>query len=175
MEAVVRRAGPADAAAIAQVHVRAWQVGYRGLVPNAILDAMSVADRERRWREILGREDGASAYTLVAERDRHLIGFCSAIAPSRDDDAGARTAEIAALYVAPEHWRSGAGSALLRAALQGLRDDGWREVTLWVFAANLRARAFYEQFGFAPDGREVLDARTGREEVRLLLRPAGAQ
>ena len=169
MELAVRRARPADAAAIAGVHVRAWQIGYRGLVPDAILDAMSVREREARWGEILDRDDAAS-YTLVAERGRHLIGFCSIIAPSRDEDAGARTAEVAAIYVEPDAWRTGAGSALLSAALQGLRDDGWHAVTLWGFAANARARTFYERFGFALDGREELDERSGQQEVRLLLR-----
>jgi hypothetical protein len=29
------------------VHVRTWQVAYRGLVPDAFLDAMDEADRAR--------------------------------------------------------------------------------------------------------------------------------
>ena len=163
----VRRAGPADAAAIAGVHVRAWQVAYRGLVPDAILDAMSVPAREARWDAIL-RRDNASRYTFVAARGPLVIGFCSIIAPSRDADAGARTAEVAAVYVEPDRWRTGTGSALLRAALQALRDDGWHDVTLWVFADNVGARTFYERFGFAPDGREELDTRTGQQMIRLL-------
>jgi len=146
--------------------VRGWQSGYRGLVPDAILDAMSVAERTARWREILSRDDGAS-YTLVAERAGALVGFCSIIAPSRDDGAGARTAEIAAIYVEPALWRTGAGGELLRVALDNLRRDGWLDVRLWVFAANDRARSFYARFGFQADGREIVDTRSGQIEVRL--------
>ena len=171
MDIAVRRAKPADAAAIAAIHVRAWQVAYRGLVPDAFLDAMSVPAREARWDGILRRDD-ASSYTFVAARGPLVIGFCSIVAPSRDADAGARTAEVAAVYVEPGSWRTGAGSALLRAALQALRDDGWHEVTLWVFADNVGARTFYGRFGFAADGREELETRTGQQMVRLLLTAA---
>ena len=90
-------------------------------------------------------------------------------------NAGDATAEIAAIYVDPDSWRSGAGAALLNVALPKLSDDGWREVTLWVFAANTQARRFDEQFGFAADGREKLDEHSGQSEVRLRLSPAAVR
>jgi uncharacterized protein (TIGR02118 family) len=46
-------AAAADARAIATVHVRSWQEGYRGIVDDAVLDGLSVDDRERVWRERL--------------------------------------------------------------------------------------------------------------------------
>jgi RimJ/RimL family protein N-acetyltransferase len=63
---------------------------------------------------------------------------------------------------------------LLGAALDELRRDGDQEVTLWVFAANERARSFYRRFGFVPDGHETRrDWTAGRLEVRLRTRLAG--
>ena len=44
------------------------------------------------------------------------------------------------------------GTALLYRALDRLRDEGWTEVRLWVFAANRAARAFYARHGFETDG-----------------------
>jgi hypothetical protein len=35
---IVRVARPDDAAAVAGVHVRSWQQGYRGLLPDDFLD-----------------------------------------------------------------------------------------------------------------------------------------
>ena len=46
---VVRRAEKDDVPAIAGVHVRAWRTAYRGLVHDAVLDDLSVAERERMW------------------------------------------------------------------------------------------------------------------------------
>jgi len=49
----VRTAVVADAPFIARVHVRSWQVGYRGIMPDEVLDAISLEQREERWRQIL--------------------------------------------------------------------------------------------------------------------------
>ena len=161
----VRKATPADAPAIAGVHVRSWQVGYRGLVSDEVLSGLSIADRQSSWQALLER-DVEGAFTLVAERDV-LVGFCSMMAPSRDDDAGAGTCEVAAVYVEPEHWREGIGSALLVTALQEVAATGWDDVTLWVFAENEAAMRFYRRFGFAADGAETWHERSGQKEVRL--------
>jgi len=69
--------------------------------------------------------------------------------------------------VEPGSWRRGIGRLLLEAALARLRDGGWRQATLWVFAANDRARAFYERFGFAADGAELVDDAGGPPEIRM--------
>lgn len=45
----LRWAEPADAMAVAQIHVRAWQVAYRGLMPAAYLDALVPEDRAKRY------------------------------------------------------------------------------------------------------------------------------
>lgn len=151
--------------------MRSWQVAYRAVVPDAILEGLSVEQRQRTWRQLLGDRHGT--FTLVAERGAELVGFCSMAIPGRDDDAGEATCEVAAIYVEPTVWRAGIGNALLDRALRTAQDAGWCEVTLWVFAANTIARAFYEGFGFAPDGAEMNHQQSGQTEIRLRasLRP----
>jgi ribosomal protein S18 acetylase RimI-like enzyme len=169
MEPTHVRAGvAADANAIARVHVRSWEAAYRGVVPDAVIDRFSVEDRERTWRERLSVR-GAPSFTLVAEHDRRLAGFCSVILPSRDDDAGERTGEVAAVYVDPDDWRAGVGRALLEASLSLLRQQAWDDATLWVLASNERARAFYERFGFVPDGARMQDERGAEVRLRATL------
>ena len=51
-------------------------------------------------------------------------------------------------------WRQGVGRALMAAALESLRERGCSEATVWSFAANDRANAFYERAGFTRDGAE---------------------
>src|SRR5579862_3639910 len=46
-------AGPADAAALAQVHVESWRETYSGILPQMYLERMSVALHERQWRHRL--------------------------------------------------------------------------------------------------------------------------
>ena len=159
----MRAAETRDAPAVVRVHVRSWQIGYRGFVADAALDALSVEEREGDWRGWLLDERSS---TLVAEFDGAVAGFATTITPSRDEDAGPRTSELAALYVQPERSRRGIGRALLREAMDGARSGGSDDIVAWVRAANVAARAFYECFAFTPDGAQQLHARTAQTAIR---------
>ncbi len=165
MAVEVRRAVIEDAGPIAAVHVRAWQVAYRGLVGDEVLDGLSVAQREEVWRQALSGDGGLTIYVAVSAGG--IVGFCATAAPSRDDDAHDDVAEVGAIYVEPDVWRTGVGRALMDAALAGLRAAGWRSVTLWVLAENQRARDFYARFGFDADGAVTTHELSGQTEVRL--------
>lgn len=159
---VIRLATPDDARAIAEVHIRTWDVAYRGLVPDAVIDAITLEEREAKWRAIAA----TAAPLFVSERHGTIIGFLSMVVPSRDDDATDDTAEIGGLYVDPSLWRSGIANALVTRALSWLVDDGaWSDVTLWVLEANERAHGFYSAAGFGPDGAR--GTWKGLPDVRL--------
>jgi GNAT superfamily N-acetyltransferase len=90
---------------------------------------------------------------LVAEEADELLGF-TACGASRDPGAGPETGEIMTLFVAAGRWRGGVGGALMAAALDDLAARGCDEASVWSFAANERANAFYEGHGFTRDGAE---------------------
>lgn len=147
---IVRRALPEDAERLARIHVASWREAYRGLLPDELLDQLTVARRERQWRHLLGRTEGS---TLLAERGGEAVGFVALGAP-RDADLAAQggVGEVHAIYLLASAWGCGYGRMLWEAALAGLRDRGDREVALWVLEANERARGFYERMGLAADG-----------------------
>jgi len=150
--AVVREATSADARGIAEVHVRCWQAAYGGILPRQMLDDLSVDLRSDFWGAELSDEN-SGARTLVAEDPPDAIaGFITVVLPSRDNDAGEHTAEIAATYVDPSRWNAGVGRSLLREALAGLDDKQWAVATLWIFQRNAQGRAFYARSGFRLDG-----------------------
>lgn len=163
----IRRANGEDAPAIAAIHVRSWQAAYRGILPDSLLDNLSVSGREQSWRALLS--GGNSWLTLVAEGpDDTLTGFCSVATPSRDEGVGEATVEIGAFYVDPDHWRRGIGAAMLSTALAELSEKGWRDAILWVLPENRRAIAFYERFGFVVEpGVEKREERSGHRVIRL--------
>ena len=103
-----------------------------------------------RWYELF--EDPAVSM-LLAEEDGELLACC-ACGESRDEDAGPSVGEVRSFFVAASHWRRGVGGGLMTATLDSLRERGHAEATLWSFAANVRANAFYERLGFARDGAE---------------------
>ncbi|MFI2752569.1 GNAT family N-acetyltransferase [Cellulomonas sp. P22] len=142
----VRRARAEDAAALARVHVTAWLGAYRGLLPDAVLDALDVTTMERRWDGLLA--DGLRPHQLVAELDGRVVGFVNAGPAFESVPDG----EVYAIYVEPDAWGTGAGPALLAAAEDELRVLGHHEAVLWVLPTNARARRFYERSGWASTG-----------------------
>ena len=151
MDVSCRPATDADVAGIAEVRVRSWQEAYRGVVPQPVLDGMDPVAEAERWRS----RDRAGHH--VAEAGGQVVGWLLT-GPYRtdQDDAGPvpppGCGEILAIYVHPDAWGRGAGRALLAYGLGELRRRGLLPALLWVFAANDRARRFYERAGFAPDG-----------------------
>ena len=165
----IRRAGDDDVREIAEIHVRSWRAAYRSILPSALLEGLSVTEREGSWRPIV-RGGGEAWLTLVAERDKQLLGFCSVATPSQDPSAGERTAEVGALYVDPGSWRKGAGRAMMSVALKDLREQGLREVFLWVLPENLAALDFYRRLGFElQPGVEKREERSGHQVIQLRM------
>lgn len=152
----IRPAVPVDAGAIAAVHVSAWRAAYPGLMPQPLLDGLSVEDHERGWRRILSEPGPAT--TIVAEYDGAVRGF-AVYGPSRDEDAtGQPVGELIALNVDPACWRRGLGRALTETVIAASHRRRWDRLTLWVVKGNARAQTLYSRLGFAPDGAEKTDA-----------------
>ena len=55
---------------------------------------------------------------------------------------------LARLYVRPDLLGNGIGSALLEAAVDVMRRDGWNKLWLWVLEENHPARGMYERRGW---------------------------
>lgn len=165
-ETRVRRAAPQDADGLARVHVLGWQVGYRGLLPDAVLDGLSVPDRAATWRHRLTHPAPADPTTLVAVSGADVLGFCSA-GGTRDAGAPRGTHEVWAFYVDPAQWRRGVGRALDRSLLTHLTAVRATRSTLWVLTGNTRARGFYESCGWVPEGTTRVEHRDDPAPVDL--------
>jgi GNAT superfamily N-acetyltransferase len=163
----VRAATVADAPAMGQLVVRAWQAAYRGQMPDDYLNDLRPEEREAYWDSVLRREDRRGVI-LVAERDGKVVGFAAA-GPSPDPQGAG---ELYAINVDPEHWGSGAGRALLGAAQAKLDQMGFAESVLWILPGNARARRFYELAGWVADGTEKTSEAFGVsfDEVRYRRR-----
>ncbi|WP_427017921.1 N-acetyltransferase family protein [Pseudarthrobacter sp. P1] len=167
---LIRQSTAADAAAIARVHLRAWQESYAHLVPAAVLGTLDPAHREARWADTIA--DGGTD-VWVAEGAGEVIGWATA---SAGRDTGSPTpVELEGLYVLASHQGTGAGQRLLDAAV------GRSPAFLWVAADNPRAHAFYARNRFRADGTTDVHQLAGFpvEAVRLVrwagCRPPGGR
>lgn len=161
---LLRPAEPADAASVAGMHVRSWQVAYRGLLPDEYLDGLRPEDRAGRYTFGDLRPDRPA--TIVAVERGIIRGFAT-IGPSRDADRQGG-GELHSLNVDPDGWGAGIGRALMEAARGGLVRWGFAEAGLWVLVGNERAERFYRLDGWVPDGSRREDEVGGVavDEVR---------
>lgn len=158
---------PADALAIAQIHVAAWQAAYRDIVPAEFLASLSTEKRHKYW---LGAIAAGSPQVLVAKSAREVIGWV-AFGPCRDAGASPKEAEVWAIYVAPQHWSQGVGAQLWQNARVYLVKQGYTTVSLWVLVENLRAVRFYQATGFMKEQRSIKEVTIGGkalQEVRYV-------
>jgi ribosomal protein S18 acetylase RimI-like enzyme len=144
----IRTATAADAAHVADIHVRAWQAAYRGLLPDEYLDGLRAEDRMARYRFDVTDPDQPA--TIVAIDDGVMCGFAT-MGPARDN-AAPSTGELFALYVEPALWGRGVGRLLMAETRARLSRQGFVEGVLWVLVGNHRAQRFYQADGWMPDG-----------------------
>lgn len=154
---MLRSAAPGDELAVARVHVRSWQVAYRGLLPDDYLDRLRPEERAARYTFRSG--DPLRPATLVALQQGSICGFATT-APARDTDAQGR-GELCALYVDPDSWGQGIGVALIAAARKRLFEQGFKDAILWVLDSNARAYRFYQQDGWRADGSRRMETLWG--------------
>jgi GNAT superfamily N-acetyltransferase len=165
---MLRDARPEDAAEVARVHVRSWQVAYRGLLPDEYLDSLRAEDRAAQYTfALLGPDRPA---TIVALEGDEIYGFATT-GPARG--AAQTVGELYAVYVDPRAWGQGVGRALMVRARSRLASLGFTAALLWVLAGNDRAELFYRADGWLPDGErregEVWGIRVNEICYRRLL------
>jgi ribosomal protein S18 acetylase RimI-like enzyme len=160
---IIRRATDADVLAMAKVHIVSWRETYPGLLPDPMLERLSIADEAIRWQRMLDRPRAwGGAMTFVADQDGAVVGYgtCGEQRTSLLRDRGF-TGEISELYVLRSAQRQGAGSGLMKAMAGDLLERGHRGVSLWVLEQNGAARRFYERLG----GMAIAEKRSGLVEV----------
>ncbi len=175
----VRLAQPADAAAIAQVRIDAWRATYRGMIPDAYLDAMSLSDSAAFWERILA-SGSPYASVYVATKSDTVVAF--AAANRREPPKLGFDAELSAIYLAAGYKRRGIGSRLVSAVATAQRERGATGLLTWVIATNKEARAFYEALGgellveqpFQWDGLDLVEAGYGFRDLNVLAGAAGS-
>lgn len=157
MEPVVREPTPDDGPDMGRVHVESWQATYRGDIPDEYLDALSATERGEQWAGAIAGTLGPRRMRLVTDGDDGRVSGLCMCGPAAHEGAPDSLGEIYLIYVHPDHWSSGAGRALMVAALDFLGSAGFTDAILWVLPTNDRACRFYERGGWTRDGIEKVE------------------
>ena len=174
MSITIRPATAADASAIARVRTDGWRSAYRGLVPDAYLDAMDVDASIALWHRILTAAPNATS-VFVADDGGEVVGFAAGNMleePRLDLDA-----ELSAAYVRRDHQRAGIGRRLVCAVARAQRAHGASGLIVWTLTGNKAARAFFESLGatlvaeqpFEWDGLQLDESGYGFADLDALI------
>ncbi len=147
----IRRALPEDNEAIARVHVQSWNETYRGLLPDSVINRLTIPERTARWKKTLEMAEPAPV-VFVASSDSGIFGFADG-GPCRGAVSGFDR-EIYAIYLLGQGQGCGAGRALFRSLARQLTEAGAPSFCLWVLQFNMGARGFYEHLGGKVVGRK---------------------
>lgn len=139
----IRTARVEDAAAIAGINTRGWQVAYAGILDQTYLDGISVEKRTARWKENLEKGDGSQTY--VATTGGQVVGFAS-VGLSREANF-ANYIELYAIYIEPEFWGKGAGKALFDTVRNYAVAASFDKMFVNVLSDNKLGCSFYERTG----------------------------
>jgi len=150
-----RAATPADAEAIAAVHVRSHRETYLASFGDGYISP-PLEERQALWRRAL-----PAGGAFVAAADGRVVGFGHA--------AGGR---ITTLYILRSHHRRGIGRRLMALLLDHLHRAGVAEARFEVLDGNTDAMRFYEALGATRIGREPLTGPHAGGHADLIYRIA---
>ena len=140
---IIREMTESDCKAIGELYSAAWREGYKGLLPQELLDKITPERYEVR-SHVNGFLDEGSFVAVEGDR---IVAHCHARAADEPKGWG----EIHTLYTHPDCWRRGYGAAVLKRAEQWLTEQGFNNVYLYVLEGNERAERFYKAQGYLPD------------------------
>lgn len=141
----VREATPEDAAAASGVAEDAWWASCAGFLDADTLRRVLVEGYTEERLAGAFEDPELHAVVAVDGADR-TVGFAIA------ERTWADTVDLHALYVDPDRWGEGAGSALLESVLAYARTKDCDYVRATAFVDNPVARPFFEAQGFEEMG-----------------------
>jgi ribosomal protein S18 acetylase RimI-like enzyme len=162
----IRRADPADAAALASLAERIFRDTFA--TANDPADVELHCARNFSSTVQLREITDPNLVTIVSERGDELIGFAQVRVASRIECVSAKhPTELCRFYVSHRWHGSGAGHELMNEVLDTVARLASDRLWLGVWERNDRAVRFYRKFGFAVVGDHtfVLGHDTQRDLV----------
>ena len=104
-----------------------------------------------------GQTEAENAAVLVAELEGRVVGFAYVTYVEKDYlELAVSAAQVQDIYVDRAARHSGAGNALIDAAIETAKEFGASKLLLSVAAKNSAAQSFFEQAGFETTMHEMM-------------------
>lgn len=141
---VIRHAVPGDETALAEIQAEAWEAAFSGILPDEKLKSHLDKQRIAQMYHYVLNETSAHGSLLLIDSQPHCMAFWDSYRGENHPD----WAELICIHSRKGNWGRGYGSMMMEHILQEIKSAGFKQVGLWVFEQNIRARRFYEKHGF---------------------------
>lgn len=155
------------AADLGFIHSKSWQKAYAGIIPDYIIADFTPDNRAKVFEQaITARPEEYYMFTVDGSPSGLAI-----LSKSSEEDQPDYIGEIYAIYFHPDYWGTQATVKAFEFCINRLKELGFTQIHIWVLEDNLRARKFYEKFGFVFDGstKEIVIGKP-LKEIRYTIR-----
>ncbi|MET0293088.1 MAG: GNAT family N-acetyltransferase [Steroidobacteraceae bacterium] len=153
LQAKVRRAGPADAAALSLIGQATFLESFAGLHTGR--DILAHCERNHSVATYAGwlADERYDQWLLEAQPGDAPVGY-AVLSPSElaMDESRPDDLELKRIYLLQPAQGRGYGRLLMQAAIDRARERGSRRLVLGVWSINREALAFYARLGFVKAG-----------------------
>ena len=126
-------------------------------------------DPQQEAQFLQEKTESADEAEIVAEIDGEIVGMAGIECVGRKDKVRHRA--VMGISIDKNYWGLGIGKALMEACIECAKKAGYSQLELDVTAANDRAVALYEKYGFEEYGRNPRGFRSrcsGWQEILLM-------
>lgn len=140
MNIKILEATPIYAEDFTYVFCKSWKEAYKNIIPQEDIQKNTNPEkRKQMFTRLMLSEDG---YFFIAYDDTSPCGIVYARKNIENN------IEIIALYTTSNYWGKGVGKKLMDTLIETVKNGNIAKIKLWTLENNLRARKFYEKYGF---------------------------
>ncbi|TYL38228.1 GNAT family N-acetyltransferase [Natronococcus pandeyae] len=144
--------GTADARAITRINALAWREAYADLLPDEVIAQFGADPSDEQLREYANRLTHDRDGIFLAEIDGTARGYSYVRwGDETKDFVGDDEAGLKEIYVEPDYWGEGIGTALLERSIDVL-PEGIERLRLEMLDGNEVGHRFYAARGFDRTG-----------------------
>lgn len=140
----IRKVDAADANTLAFIQTESWKSAFCDILSEEDLAKYTELNRAITMYNKLLSGDIGHGFILTIDGNPHCIAYWDI---ARDQEMEGYS-EIICIHSLCGNWGKGYGTAMMNHILSDINNAGFKNVMLWVFKENQRARHFYEKHGF---------------------------
>ncbi|QKQ98427.1 GNAT family N-acetyltransferase [Candidatus Nanohaloarchaea archaeon] len=167
MELKIREVRPSDTEDLEELGRKSWIQGQESFLTSEEVEvARQSSEFHKSEEDIRKRTEKDGTFVLVAEKDGKVVGrIRMAWNGEADSFVDEDEVQLRSMFVHPDYWRQGVGTALAEEAFARI-PEGFSSFVVEVFEDNENAVNFYRSLGFETAGESVL----GPEDIDILSR-----